>query len=286
MGCLDEETSPGGQGQQSGAVVVGVSGGEGRAIEVAEGVEMEFCWVPPGHFLMGSEEDELGRYGDEGPVAEVVMTRGFWLGKYAVMQGEWKAVMGSQPSRFDRDRVGVETTRHPVEQVSWLDICGDEGRRGGFLGRVNLVAPEGWRFDLPSEAEWEYACRAGARSALNSGEELASTHGWCRNLGRVAWYDANSGGRTHEVGELSPNAWGLYDMHGNVWEWCRDCYRDSYDGHRSADPEGPPGGAWKVYRGGSFANNARRCRSAYRIRYGPGLRFRGIGFRLSLRPSP
>ena len=261
----------------------GSEAGEEREFEISDGVKMVFCWVPAGSFQMGSPEGAVGRYEDEGPVREVRISRGFWLAKYPVTQREWEAVMGSNPSTFNRERVGADTSRHPVENVSWQDIGGDEDRQGGFLGRVNRHAPEGWHYDLPTEAQWEYACRAGTTSALNSGKELTSEHGRCRNLDEVAWYDGNSG--TQPVGQKEANAWGLHDMHGNVWEWCRDWYQNNYGGLPTVDPEGPANGARRVIRGGSWSNHAVSCRAACRYRLTPGFRIRYLGFRPALVPS-
>ena len=145
----------------------------------------------------------------------------------------------------------------------------------------NLI-PNGYKFDLPTEAQWEYACRAGTTTSLNSGKNITS-NGSCYNLDEVGWYSNNSDGYTHEVGQKKPNAWGIYDMHGNVWEWCRDWYGD-YPSASVTDPTGPNGGSNRVLRGGSWFSDARDCRSADRINYYPGSRSNELGFRLALVP--
>ena len=226
-------------------------GGEECDFEIAPGVMMRMCWIPPGDFLMGSPEDELGHYDDE-TQHQVTITRGFWLGKCEVTQAQWEAVMGSNPSHFK----GLDL---PVECVSWNDIAAP----GGFLEQVNRLATEGWSFSLPTEAQWEYACRAGTTTALNSGKNLTSTSEVCRNLDEVAWYDENSGGRTHPVGGKAANAWGLHDMHGNVCEWCADGY-GAYPTGSMSDPLGPDSNSDRVSRGGCWNYVALSCRAAAR----------------------
>ena len=147
--------------------------------------------------------------------------------------------------------------------------------------RLGSSLPEGFRCVLPTEAQWEYACRAGKASALNSGRELTSEYGSCPNLDAVAWYDKNSGSETHAVGQKRANAWGLYDMHGNVWEWCRDRY-DDYSTGNVTDPTGPESGSCRGSRGGSWSDGARGCRSAYRISRVSSIRYVHLGFRPAL----
>lgn len=181
-----------GQGQG----IAGARAGEERAFEIADGAEMVFCWIPAGTFRMGSPEDELGRYNDEGPVREVRLTQGYWLAKHPVTQRQWQAVMGSNPSRFTEAVVGGDTSQHPVESLSWDD------------------------------------------------------------------------------------------MHGNVAEWCRDWWADSYAGMPTVDPEGPVVGHYRVYRGGLWASHATNCRAAFRFRGRPGLTdgIRILDGRLGFRP--
>ena len=225
--------------------------GEERDFEIAPGVMMKMCWIPPGEFVMGSPEDEAGHEDDE-KQHRVTINQGFWLGKYQVTQEQWETVMGSNPS-------GFKGANLPVDSVSWSDIS----RRGGFLATVNrFVAPEG-RFFIPTEAQWEYACRAGTTTSLNSGNDLTSDAGTCQNLDEVAWYCKNSGVMTHPGGLKKGNAWGLYDMHGNLSEWCEDWYGD-YRTEPLSDPRGPDSGSMRVMRGGGWSCDVAGCRSASR----------------------
>ena len=238
------------------------------------GVKLKLVKIPAGTFKMGSPEDELGRYDDE-KQHRVTLTKVFLLGKYQVTQAQWKAVMGSNPSRSKGDN-------RPVENVSWDDtksFCEKLNER--YAGKL----PRGYKFDLPTEAQWEYACRAGTKTALNNGKNLAGEGWFCDNLAVVAWYNYRGDGReTHPVGQKRPNAWGLYDMHGNVWEWCRDWY-DNYSNGAVTDPAGPQSGSYRVIRGGSWFIFARRCRSAIRGSSSPGDRDYDLGFRLALVPE-
>ena len=230
-------------------------------------------WIPPGTFLMGSPEDEQGRYDDEGPQHERTIETGFWLFDTPVMQALWLAVMEDNPSEFKR-------LERPVESVSW-----DHAK--AFIERLNERLPD-LDMRLPSEAEWEYACRAGTAEATYAG-------GWSSDddgadlaiLGQIAWYRENSDNQTHPVSQKRPNDFGLYDMLGNVDEWCEDEWHDSYEGAPSdgsawlGQPSGQDekGRANRVFRGGSWGNVARIVRSASRGRYGPSFRGRDLGFR-------
>ena len=211
--------------------------------EIAPGVKMVMCWIPPGEFLMGSPEDEEERDYDE-TQHRVKITQGFWLAKTPTTQAQWQAVMGNNPSRFQGEDL-------PVESVSWDDICGNESGTGGFLGELNQLKPTGGGFHLPTEAQWEYACRAG------------TTGPYAGNLDEMGWYRYNSGERTHPVGQKKANAWGLHDMHGNVWEWCADWYGD-YDLNVVTDPTGPADGSYRVLRGGGWGSPANHARCAAR----------------------
>ncbi|GHU48587.1 hypothetical protein AGMMS50289_25360 [Betaproteobacteria bacterium] len=187
------------------------------------------------------------------------------LGKYEVTQGEWEAVMGSNPSKFNG-------RSNPVEQVSWDDVQ-------TFIQRLN--AKEGTRkYRLPTEAEWEYAARAGTKSTYSFGDDAGQ-------LGAYAWYHDNSGNQTHPVGQKKPNPWGLYDMHGNVLEWVNDWYDESYYSRSASnDPAGPSSGRLRVLRGGSWLGSAGFLRSAYRINhFTPDNRYGIIGFRLARSPG-
>ena len=216
---------------------------------------MEFMWIPAGRFLMGSPEDEEGRDVIEDQ-HEVRISEGFWMGKYEVTQGEWEAVLGANPSYFKDCG-----SRCPVDSVSWFDT--EE-----FMQRLNgRESGKGYRYRLPTEAEWEYAARAGTTRA-RYGE-----------LGEIAWYDENSGDRTHPVGQKQANAWDLHDMLGNVSEWTGD-WGAMYPSGSVTDPQSPSTGWGRVYRGGSSSHGARDVRSAARIGGWPGRRAYHIGFRL------
>ena len=202
---------------------------------------MEFVAVPPGEFTMGCSPGDSECDDDEKPSRRVRITEGFEMGKYEVTQTEWEAVTGSNPSYFK----GAD---RPVEMVRWNDIQ-------EFLAKLN-ARNDGRQYRLPTEAEWEYAARAG------------TTGKYAGELDDMAWYYANSGGETHPVGQKQPNAWGLYDMHGNVWEWCRDWYDKDYYGRSLAvDPQGPSSGSSRVMRGGSWNYNARFHRVSRRDRF-------------------
>ena len=218
--------------------------------------------IEAGTFEMGSPAGEAGRNGDE-TLHRVTISQAFYIGKYEVTQGEWEAVMGDNPSSFD------DCGRTcPVEEVSWEDVQ-------GFIEELNLR--EGVRrYRLPTEAEWEYAARAGTQTAYSFGNAA-------NRLGLYGWYNDNSGDRTQPVGGKRPNAWGLYDMHGNVWEWVGDRYGE-YPSGRVTDPRGPSSGAYRVDRGGGWDGSARDCRAADRNWLAPGDRIYGLGFRLARTP--
>ena len=230
---------------------------------------MEFVLIEAGTFTMGSPPTEPGRDADEGPVHEVTISQRFYLGKYEVTQGEWHAVMGSNPSLHSN--CGRTC---PVERVSWEDAQ-------AFI--VALNRREGVTvYRLPTEAEWEYAARAGTQTAYHFGTAASE-------LALYAWYgELRLFGSIRPVGQKRPNAWGLYDMHGNVWEWVADWY-GAYPQGSVTDPRGPATGASRVFRGGSWDFNARECRAANRrvetraTRYYRG-RSSDLGFRLARTP--
>jgi formylglycine-generating enzyme required for sulfatase activity len=252
------------------------------------GIAQPLRWIPPGRFEMGSPKDEPGRSDNEGPRHTVYISQGFWLFDTPCTQTLWEAVMGDNPSSF-------QSPDRPVENVSWNGVQ-------AFLGRINERVP-GLGLVLPTEAQWEYACRAGTDTALYSGPIELLGDANAPALDPIAWYGGNSSvgfdldngveriwlsdmqypeGRagTHPVRRKRPNAWGLHDMLGNVWEWCADAPR-TYAADWQIDPLGPlEAGADRVIRGGSWSNNARYCRSAYRVRNVPDFRsFNLLGFR-------
>jgi formylglycine-generating enzyme required for sulfatase activity len=212
-----------------------------------DGLRNSFARIPAGRFLLGSNSGEA----DERPALIVTISRSFEIGKYEVTQAQWYALMRNNPSHF-------KAATRPVEKVSWYDIQ-------DFILKMNDMN-DAYIYRLPTEAEWEYACRAGSL-----GE-------YAGNLNEIAWYKETSGNTTHTVGLGRPNAWGLYDMHGNVWEWCADWYIDYY--YSGVDPTGPSSGSKRVMRGGGWDNTASYLRSAYRSANSPGFRYGNLGFRL------
>ena len=228
---------------------------------------------PAGSFTMGSPTDEIGRMTSEN-LHTVILSEPFAIGKYEVTQAQYKSITGKNPSQFTGKS-------KPVEKVSWSDAK-------EFCEKLNSEysssLPEGYKFDLPTGAQWEYACRAGTTTTLNSGNNLTSTTGECPNLNEVAWYGCFPTETTHPVGKKMPNQWGIYDMHGNVWEWCRDWYEDSPT-YSVIDPTGPSKGSCRIIRGGSWRSNPWLCRAAYRSAdANPNFRNPDIGFRLALVP--
>ena len=249
--------------------------------------------IPAGTFLMGSPDEDEDAQKDEKPQHRVRITRPFYLGVYEVTQAQCEAVMGTTPSHFSatgdgKDKVaGQATDRHPVEWVSWLDavkFCNKlsemEGRPAFYEIDGEMVRVPDWNragYRLPTEAEWEYACRANAPNVTrySFGNDAAG-------LGEFAWYCGNSGDKTHPVGEKRPNALGLFDMHGNVWEWCWDRYgADYYKQSGEDNPTGPDGALSRVYRGGGWDYYPRDACSANRNKSSPGFRDRDLGFRLA-----
>lgn len=236
----------------------GVDGfGRWATFEV-NGVEQRMRWIDPGKFWMGSPEDEVGRWDNEGPRYEVELTQGFWLAETPCTQALWEVVMGDNPS-------GFKGAVRPVENVSWND-CQE------FLAELTQKVP-GLDATLPTEAQWEYACRAGTRGPR-----------WTDDLKSIAWFHENSGGKTHPVALKAANPWGLFDKLGNVWEWCAD-QSGRYDEGAVVDPSGPDHGTRRVLRGGSWRNPARYVRAAYRYAYDPGSRSYDLGFRLAVGPQ-
>jgi formylglycine-generating enzyme required for sulfatase activity len=236
------------------------------AVDLGGGVKLELVLIPAGEFKMGSPDSDKSAFPGEKPQHRVRITKPFCLGKYLVTQEQWEAVMGNNPSSF-------KGPKNPVEEVSW-DDCQK------FLEKLNAkVGTEHGKFVLPTEAQWEYACRARSTTRYCFGDDESG-------LGVYAWYNANSDLKAHPVGVKRPNAWELYDMHGNVFEWCQDWDdEDYYANSPTDDPTGPATGPGRVLRGGHWGSPARLCRSAYRGGGGPGYRSADLGFRVSLVPA-
>ena len=233
------------------------------ARSINNSIGMEFVYIAAGTFMMGSPDSDNMATDKEKPQHKVTLTKGYYLQTTPVTQRQWKAVMGDNPSHFKKGDT------YPVENVSW-DDCQE------FIRKLNQK--EGVQlYRLPNEAEWEYACRAGSTTKYCFGDDEGG-------LAAYAWYEKNSGRETHPVGQKKPNAWGLYDMHGNVWEWCQDWYGD-YPTGSVTDPTGHSSGSFRVLRGGCWNNNAWLCRSALRNAISPDYRNFDLGLRV-LRSCP
>ena len=219
-----------------------------KVLTLPGGAKMEMIYVEPGEFMMGC--DNAGER--EKPVHKVKLTKGFWLGKYEVTQEQWQSIMGNNPSHFKGNG------NLPVERVSWNDTQ-------EFIRKVNAILNCGAR--LPTEAEWEYACRAG------------TTGDYGRYLKDMAWFNKTSNKQTHPIGQKKPNARGFYDMHGNVGEWCND-FGDKYPLSSVVDPQGATAGSERIVRGGAWCKHIGHCRASNRDRCDPKYRHPGIGFRL------
>jgi len=219
--------------------------------------EPEMVYVQGGAFMIGCTSEQGGDcLADEKPAHQVTVSS-FYIGKYEVTQAQWKTVMGSNPSYFKGDNL-------PVESVSWNDVQ-------EFIRKLN--AQTGKQYRLPTEAEWEFACRGGLQSAHYK-------YSGSNNLNDIAWYSDNSGNTTHPVGTKSPNELGIYDMSGNVWEWCNDWY-GNYSSAVQTNPQGPASGSDRVFRGGGWNDGARFVRVSIRGSYTPVSRDSSLGFRLS-----
>jgi formylglycine-generating enzyme required for sulfatase activity len=248
VGCGNSDTSPDEQ-----AVMAEADMAEADMVEITtvKNLGMSFVTIPAGTFMMG----------EGGEAHQVTLTKGFELGVYEVTQEQYEKVMGSTSSHF-------KGPQNPVETVSWDDAV-------EFCRKLSALPAEqsaGYVYRLPTEAEWEYAGRAGTTTKYSFGDSESE-------LGDYAWYRDNSGGTTHPVGQKKPNAWGLYDMHGNVYEWCQDWY-GAYPSGSVTDPTGAASGSDRVHRGGSWFHNSDYCRSADRNRYAPDNRYIALGFRV------
>ncbi|MBD3266197.1 SUMF1/EgtB/PvdO family nonheme iron enzyme [bacterium] len=239
---------------------------------------LDMVYLEPGTFIMGSPYCERDREEDEGPIHPVTLTHAFYIGKYEVTQAQYHAVMGENPSFYRADD-------RPVEQVSWYDAARFCNRLNEMHGLQPIYAENGdWAanpnaagFRLPTEAEWEYACRAGTLTPFYWGVDAEGAQ-----IEDYAWYSVNSRARTHTAGLKKPNAWGLHDMSGNVSEWCQDRFDTNYyEKSPLEDPKGPSTGFLRVRRGGSWQFDAAICRSAVRASWGTDFQFNNLGFRLA-----
>jgi formylglycine-generating enzyme required for sulfatase activity len=273
----------------------GAAGETGLAKTFTNSIGIDLVRIDPGTFVMGSPANEEGRFGDEGPQRKVRITKPFYLGKYPLTRGQFRGFVlatgykteaetdgkggqgwdvtqrgwGQGPQFTWRDVGFAQTDEHPVVNVTWQDAL-------AFLKW--LSKKERRRYELPREAEWEYACRAGTTSPYYFGD--------VKNLADYVWYLGNSKHQgTDVVGRRKPNAWGLYDMNGNVFQWCQDCYADEYDPRADCDdPKGPTTGSRRALRGGAFDDESLRCRCAFRIGIDPVVRIYRYGFRVCFRP--
>ncbi len=274
--------------------------------EITNSIGMKLVLIPKGTFTMGSPESEERPDRNDETQHEVTISKDYYLGVTEVTQGHYEKVIGTNPSYFRVGRIRGSSSNHPVEQISWENAV-------EFCKKLSDLPEEkaaGRVYRLPTEAEWEYACRAGSKTPYGFGDNR-------RDLGNYAWFLNNSGSReldsdalearrqdnpdyetiqeyedtiksagcaTHPVGEKKANAWGLYDMHGNVWEWCSDWYGE-YPKGAVSDPVGPREGSFRVYRGGGWRNRAAQCRSAVRYSNGRVAPHHSLGFRVAMSSS-
>jgi formylglycine-generating enzyme required for sulfatase activity len=246
-----------------------------RSVDLNATVAMDMIWCPPGTFTMGSPTTEAGRGSDE-TEHNVSFTKGFYLGKYEVTQAQYEAVMtGNSNNLSPTPSNWPNNPYRPVEKVSWDDAQ-------VFLTRLNAQQagnlPAGWSYVLPTESQWEYACRAGTTTAYSWGDNITSTN--------ANWTNTNEVDQTENVGQYSANPWGFFDMHGNLFEWTADLYQAVYPtGNPVIDPTGPASGSARTRRGGAFSSNWTNLRSAKRLHLTPSNRFINVGFRVSLQKS-
>jgi len=247
-----------------------------QQIDLNGSVTMEMVWASAGSFTMGSPESEKGRQAGREKQHEVFLEKGFFLGKYEVTQLQYQAVMQDLKNPNYANPSHFKGARRPVEKVSWNDAQ-------VFIERLNEYAsskkilPLGWHFCLPTESEWEYACRAGTKSTYSWGNTIRETD--------TNGASPNGAKKTRDVGSYDPNPWGFYDMHGNVREWVNDWYVDDYPDGKTEDPKGPTEGKYRVARGGSWNDPPSFLRSADRQNGTPDVRYHALGFRVCLKKS-
>lgn len=261
-------------------------GKEAGQVRDDNGLKMKLVWCPPGKFTMGYGYVPYTR-------VEVTFTHGVWLGKHEVTQEEYQRIMGQNPSYFSaqgkgqKDVADQDTARFPVDQVSWDDAVEFCRRLTDHEHQAKRL-PSEWEYTLPTEAQWQYACQAGTTTKYSFGDKLSAREanvagdpGWAMGFGGPD--GVKLAPTTTTVGSYSANRWGLCDMHGNAWEWCRDWYASTLPG--GMDPEVKSEGQTRVFRGGGFMCNAYGCDSEFRRAYLPAQRYRFLGFRVALRPS-
>jgi formylglycine-generating enzyme required for sulfatase activity len=264
VGCGSEISDAGDEEPSSAPLNLSTSAVEGKPFAIAD-LSMEMLWVKPGAFEMGSPRTEVGLKLSNESIQTVTLTEGFWLGKHEVTQSQWEKVMGSNPSHF-------KGANRPVGVVSWTDVTSFCDKLTALERKAGRL-PAGMAYQLPTEAQWEYACRAGTKTAFSFGDSLTSDQA---NI-------SGGPGETTAVGKYPANGWGFHDMHGNVFEWCADWYGD-YQVGAARDPLGPAVGSFRVIRGGSWFPSPLLARSALRRRNEPAHSDFNLGFRLSLRP--
>ena len=236
---------------------------------VVEQLNLKMAWIPPGKYYQGSHKSEFGHQFGEENLHEVLISRGFWMGIHEVTQQQYDDLMRENPSFVKGENL-------PVNRVTWYmtrKFCEKLTEEESRADRI----PKNWKFRLPTEAQWEYACRATTKTAYHFGDEV-------EELAKYGWYNANSTGAVKPVGLKKPNEWGLYDMHGNVGEWCFDWFGKTYPPDRSVDPVTAKASEFKVFRGGTYADLPERCRSAHRHKTTPATANPWIGFRVVLVP--
>jgi len=281
----------------------GTRAGDERQFKISAGVTIRMCWIPPGQFVMGSPADEIGRDEDAEATHDVVIPKGFWMAKTELTQQQWRAAGGLDTSgRVPESINGVpwmvyfnklchikhadfKGDNFPVERIEWAEAkrwCDELTKRQHASGDL----PVALEYDLPTEAEWEYACRAGTQTSLNNGGSLESDiSDTCESLAEVAWYNGNSDYQTHAVGLKKPNPWGLHDMLGNVQEWCDDLFRCDHS-KKSDDVIDSPKSAYRVFRGGGFNTIPSACRSSSNHRFDPTYFEEALGMRPVLHLLP
>ena len=223
------------------------------SLDLGGGVKLDLVLIPAGKFMMGSAKP------GQSPAHEITITQPFYMSKFLVTQAQFQQITGGNPSKYKNSK------DNPVETVGW-ELAQTFCKKASDHTKSTVT--------LPTEAQWEYACRAGTTTAFNTGDTDA-------DLEKAGWYSTNAQGTTHPCGSKAPNAWGLYDMHGNVWEWCSDWFGDDYYAKSPAqDPTGPEQGQLRVMRGGALDTPAGCCASAYRYSFEPARKFDNMGFRV------